>query len=86
MWLEMIFMMQLILVGLMILFLQRITSIKKQVDHITNEVMGYISYVTEDVKEELREESKEESKKGGKTILAEEQNNLIQSVLGEFFS
>ena len=89
--LEWLFLMQILMGILMIIFLQKLTQMKKQVDEITQEVMNYISYVTEDMAEEDFAESKI-SGKLEKTVEmvnkkenAEAQNRLIQAVLGEYF-
>lgn len=89
--LEWLFLMQLALGVLMIVFLQKLTQMKKQVDEITREVMNYISYITEDMEEESFSVKKEQQReeKNTKTMTRKEkeeaQNRLIQAVLGEYF-
>lgn len=92
--LEWLFLMQLIMGVLMIVFLQKLTQMKKQVDEITKEVMNYISYVTEDMEEDLQEtfSTKKEHPREEKSpeIMNQKeredaQNRLIQAVLGEYF-
>jgi len=75
---------------LMIVFLQKLAQMKKQVDEITQEVTKYISYITEEMQEELEETQKKKniiSKPTGaeKKEQDEAQNRLIQAVLGEYF-
>ena len=48
---EWLFLMQIVMGILMIVFLQKLTKMKKQVDKITQEVSNYIAYVTEDIEE-----------------------------------
>ncbi|MBQ8518843.1 MAG: hypothetical protein IJ455_04440 [Agathobacter sp.] len=92
--LEWLFLMQLAMGILMIVFLQKLIQMKKQVEEITKEVMNYISYVTEDIEEELAESAREDKKvsvekRSGKRLSQKEkeeaQNRLIQAVLGEYF-
>ena len=84
--LEWVFLMQLFMGIVMVIFLQKIVQIKRQIDDISKEVMRYISYVTEEAEQEFHENLQEENEKNrpkrGKDI---EQNSLIQAVLGEFF-
>ena len=75
---------------LMIVFLQKLTQMKKQVDEITQEVTNYISYITEEMQEELEEPQQEKNiiSKPNRTEKMEQdeaQNRLIQAVLGEYF-
>ena len=51
-------------------------TMKKQIDEIIQEVTSYITYITEADREEVRIEKKRKE---------EDQNQLIQAVLGEFF-
>lgn len=94
--LEMVFVLQLAMVVLMIIFLQRINRIKKQMDGVIKEVETYISFITEEEeKQQLTTESATRAennigniisgKINGKNKKEEEQNRLIQSVLGEYF-
>ena len=81
--LEWLLLMQLVMGMLMLVFLQKIKEMKKQIDTITKEVMDYISYVTEDEKEkDLEEEKVEKWREVGQE---EVQNRLIQAVLGDYF-
>lgn len=82
--LEWLFLMQLAMGVLMIVFLQKLNQMKEQVDEITKEVTNYISYITEDLEEEAKKE--ETSTIGTKKKQNEDaQNRLIQEVLGEYF-
>ena len=77
--------MQIVMAILMIVFLQKLTQMKKQIDNITKEVTQYISYVTEDLEEE---ETKTVPPIGQNQLnkkQEEAQNRLIQAVLGEYF-
>ena len=93
--LEWLFFMQIILGIMMIIFLQKLLQMKKQVDEIVKEITNYISFVieneeksaTEDVffekqKSELTENMQ---KRGYKKVEENAQNQLIQAVLGDFF-
>ncbi len=82
--LEWLFLMQIAMGILMIVFLQKQMQMKKQVDEITKEVMNYISYITEDMEEEVLQESTKEEKIRRKEK-EEAQNRLIQAVLREYF-
>lgn len=82
--LEWIFIMQIALGILMLIFLRKQMEMKKQVDEITKEVSNYISYITEDVDRAVTEENqsiKSQQKKGKEEV----QNRLIQAVLSEYF-
>lgn len=88
--LEWLLFMQFFMGILMIVFLQKLTQMKKQVDDITKEVTAYISYITEEMNEELEEYPKEKNiilNQNGmeKSKKDEDQNRLIQAVLGEYF-
>lgn len=93
--LEWLFLMQIAMGVLMIIFLRKLTQMKKQVDEVTKEVMNYISYITEDMEEENIQEPisvKKENKNEEKYVKSlskkekdEAQNRLIQAVLGEYF-
>ena len=84
--LEWVFLMQLFMGIVMVVFLQKMMQMKRQIDDISKEVIRYISYVTEEAEQEFQENQKVENEanlpKMGKDI---EQNSLIQAVLGEFF-
>ena len=90
--LEWLFLMQLIMGGLMIVFLRKQMQMKRQLDEMTREVTNYISYITEDVIEESQESVKEDRRirenygeKDKKNEIEDAQNRLIQAVLGEYF-
>lgn len=91
--LEWLFLMQLIMGGLMIVFLRKQMQMKRQLDEMTREVTNYISYITEDVVEESHEGAREDmqiierrSKEHKKEKdIDDAQNRLIQAVLGEYF-
>lgn len=88
--LEWLLFMQFFMGILMIVFLQKLTQMKKQVDDITKEVTAYISYITEEMNEELEEYPQEKNiilNQNGmeKSKKDEDQNRLIQAVLGEYF-
>lgn len=83
---EWLFFMQMVMTILMIVFLQKLNQMKKQVDTITKEVMQYISFVTEDVEMEKKDESMAHvSPKNAGNKREDEQNRIIQAVLGEYF-
>lgn len=75
--LEWLFLMQCAVGVLMVIFLQKLIQMKKQVDKITKEVTDYISYVTSEVEEEPKTCEKQGE--------SEAQNRLIQAVLSEYF-
>ena len=93
--LEWLFFTQIILTILMIIFLQKLLQMKKQVDEIIKEITNYIAYVTENEEEsaysdvffEKQNQGNEEIQRiiGEKKELETAQNQLIQAVLGEFF-
>ena len=76
---EWIILMQLVMGILLIALLQKMVQVKKQIDGITKEVQNYISYVTADTNDIGKIQTKEINEKN------EEQNRLIQSILGEYF-
>ena len=82
--LEWIFFMQLFMGVFMLIFLRRLTEMKKQIDSITKEVTNYISYITEEM-EILPEEEIQVTKGNAIKEKEEAQNRLIQAVLGEYF-
>ena len=83
---EWLFLMQMVMAILMIIFLRKLNQIKKQVDSITDEVMSYISYIVEEEEVEKNSEFVSNSpQKEPEKKLEEAQNRLIQAVLGEFF-
>lgn len=83
---EWLLFMQVVTITLMIVFLRKLSQMKKQVDRITKEVMQYISYVTDDLETENEVESIPNVTKIQVQKKQEEaQNRLIQAVLGEYF-
>lgn len=80
--LEWLFLMQIVMGILMIVFLQKLIQIKKQMDKIVKEVSNYITYITDEmeVSDDFIEEKPTE-KKGED----EAKNRLIQAVLKEYF-
>lgn len=83
---EWLLFMQVVTITLMIVFLRKLSQMKKQVDRITKEVMQYISYVTEDLETENKVESMPNvTKIQAQKKQEEAQNRLIQAVLGEYF-
>ena len=66
---------------LLIVLLQKITILKKQTDDIVKEVKSYLECVLEDSDQEITKTSQEERFQGKE----EQQNRIIQAVLGEFF-
>lgn len=89
--LEWIFLMQLVLGTLLLFLLQKTLQMKKQMEKITKEVMNYISYVTDDLAEEVSVNipqnsiQKQKVEDVWKNEKEEAQNQLIQSVLQEYF-
>jgi len=89
--LEWLFFMQILMGIFMIILLQKLTQMKKQVDEIVREVKNYITYVTEEIDEEINLTPKEHHlEKTVKNKIEqkeqdEAQNRLIQAVLGEYF-
>lgn len=84
MYFEWLFFMQIIMVILMIVFIQKLNQMKKQIDNITKEVSQYISFITDDIEEEQKIEMSVSPKLVEKKP-EEAQNRLIQAVLGEYF-
>jgi len=74
-WIEFIFLTQLAIGIVLFILLQKINRIKKQIDDITKEVENYVAFVTSEDVEERK----------GQVVSTEEQNRLIQAVLGEYF-
>ena len=66
---------------LLIILLQKITILKKQTDDIVKEVKSYLECVLEDPGEVVSEEVHKETFQAKE----EQQNRIIQAVLGEFF-
>lgn len=90
--LEVLFLMQLVIGILMVVFLQKLLQIKKQVDDIVREVKEYITFITEEEETDervLKNESDYMEKTERKFVLKENkeeaQTKLIQAVLGEYF-
>ena len=82
---EWLFLMQIVMGILMIVFLQKLTKMKKQVDKITQEVSNYIAYVTEDIEENEETVTEEKHMEISKNDTEEAKNRLIQAVLKEYF-
>ena len=82
--LEWIFFMQLAVGVLMLIFLRKQMEMKKQIDEIVNEVTNYITYITEEQDIALEYENSL-AKAEQRNEKEEEQNRLIQAVLGEYF-
>ena len=83
---EWLFVMQAIMTILMLVFLRKLNQLKMQIDKITQEVLQYITYVTEDfalekIQEPVQNHTKKQQQKQGE----EAQNRLIQAVLQDFF-
>lgn len=80
---------------LMIILLQKLIQMKKQVDEIMQEVTNYITFITENEEksasedvffEEQKSNIKQNSMKSRSVKELESvQNQLIQAVLGDFF-
>lgn len=82
---EWLFLMQIVMGILMMVFLQKLTQMKKQVDKITQEVSNYIAYVTEDIEENEETVTEEKHMEISKNDTEEAKNRLIQAVLKEYF-
>ena len=82
---EWLFLMQIVMGILMMVFLQKLTQMKKQVDKITQEVSNYIAYVTEDIEENEETMTEEKHMEISKNDTEEAKNRLIQAVLKEYF-
>ena len=78
---EWLFLMQIAMGIIMVIFLQKLMQIKGQIDEIKTEVTNYILYVTQAVEEEKEPRENQEKKKGKEV----EENRLIQAVLREYF-
>ncbi|MBP3451448.1 MAG: hypothetical protein J6J73_01500 [Agathobacter sp.] len=70
---------------LMMVFLQKLIQMKKQVDKITQEVSNYIAYVTEDIEENEETVTDEKHMEISKNDTEEAKNRIIQAVLKEYF-
>ena len=79
---ELFFLTQCLLGILMLISLQKISKLRKQIDLITKEVKQYLAFLEDDVEEEHFLEKKENGEKISKD---EAENRLIQAVLTEFF-
>ena len=79
-----LFFMQLLMGILMLAALQKLIELQKKIDEITKEVMGYISYVTNDMEEE-QEKAKGMVAVENRSDKEEAQSRLIQAVLGDYF-
>ena len=82
---EWLFLMQIVMGILMIVFLQKLIKMKKQVDKITQEVSNYIAYVTEDIEENEETVTEEKHMEISKNDTEEAKNRIIQAVLKEYF-
>lgn len=82
---EWLFLMQIVMGILMMVFLQKLIQMKKQVDKITQEVSNYIAYVTEDIEENEETVTEEKHMEISKNDTEEAKNRLIQAVLKEYF-
>ena len=83
MYLQELFLLTQCLMGiLMLICLQKITRLKKQIDLITKEVKQYLAFLEEDMEEEHFPQKREGSEKISKD---EAESHLIQAVLTEFF-
>ena len=81
--LEWLFLMQIAMGLLMIVFLQKQIQIKKQIDNITKEINDYLTYIANEESENINSEMIFEKKE--KNMRESAQNQLIQSVLSEYF-
>jgi hypothetical protein len=73
---------------LMFIFLRKQIQMKKQLDHIVEEVLNYITYVTEqsdEIEEKKEKNFFEEEKRVEKKKDDDAQNRLIQAILKEYF-
>ena len=68
----------------MLAVLQKLIELQKKIDEITKEVMGYISYVTNDMEEEQEKEKRMVAVEN-RSDKEEAQSRLIQAVLGDYF-
>lgn len=82
---EWLFLMQIVMGILMMVFLQKLIQMKKQVDKITQEVSNYIAYVTEDIEENEETVTDEKHMEISKNDTEEAKNRIIQAVLKEYF-
>lgn len=82
--LELVFFIQVVGIIFLLIILQKMIQTKTQIDEITEQVKKYIQVVTEDL-EEQQALAKEEPVQKKSKLLQEEQNQLIQTVLGEYF-
>ena len=79
---ELIFFMQCLLGIFMLIFLHKISQLKKQVDTIMKEVTQYLTFLEEDVEVSSVLGNKKQDKKISKE---EADNHIIQAVLKEYF-
>lgn len=93
---ELLFFAEILLCVLMLVFIHKLNRMKKQVEHIVQEVEGYIAFITEETDEieQVKETSygiqnqfmqAKQRKNGSKEELEEAQTHLIQTVLREYF-
>ncbi len=92
--LEWVFLLQVAMGIIMIIFLQKINRVQKQIDGIVKEVQAYVDFVTEDdavsdisveASVKLADAERKSIRNVAQKEKEEEQNHLIQSVLGEYF-
>ncbi len=79
---ELLFFMQCLLGMVMLIMLQKMNQLKKQIDSITKEVMQYLAFLEEDT------ETNDFFAKGPKEVKISKEaveNHLIQAVLKEYF-
>ena len=69
----------------MIIFLQKITQVKNQLNNITKEVEDYIAFLTSDIEDVEEESDKTQRKSSTNKQKDVSQNHLIQAVLKEYF-
>ena len=79
---ELLLLMQCVMGILMLILIQKISKVKKQIDLITKEVTQYLTFIEDDMEETVFSKKKEETEKISKD---EAENRLIQAVLKEYF-
>ncbi len=92
---EWLFLLQIATGILMVVFLQKIGRMQKQIDEITKEVKAYLNFIEEEAEETPQEQivlNKIQYEKMEKSAFSdrkqsqeEQQTRLIQEVLGEYF-
>ena len=77
--LELLLLIAIVAMGvLLIILLQKITILKKQTDEIISEVKSYLECVLEEPEQDVAKPVK-------RALREEQQNQIIQAVLGEYF-